>query len=113
MAIFQCVAELGSFRKAARLNLLPSVISHHVSKLEDHLGTPLQYRSTRRMSLTGAGQSFLRRRRACQPAKRTVFPPCNRDARSFVSGFQFAGLSRKIPAYSSPLPFAGTTPRGS
>lgn len=60
MAIFQCVAELGSFRKAAaRLNLSPSVVSHHVSKLEDQLGTPLLYRSTRRMSLTESGAELL------------------------------------------------------
>lgn len=60
MAIFQCVAELGSFRKAAaRLNLLQSVVSHHVSKLEDQLGTPLLYRSTRRMSLTESGAELL------------------------------------------------------
>lgn len=60
MAIFQCVAELGSFRKAAeRLSLSPSVVSHHVSKLEDQLGTPLLYRSTRRMSLTEAGEKLL------------------------------------------------------
>ena len=60
MAIFQCVAELGTFRKAAeRLNLSPSVISHHVAKLEEQLGTPLLYRSTRRMSLTEAGEKLL------------------------------------------------------
>lgn len=60
MAIFQTVAELGSFRKAARkLNLSPSVISHHVSQLESQLGLPLLYRSTRRMSLTDAGADLL------------------------------------------------------
>lgn len=60
MAIFQSVAELGSFRQAAeRLKLSPSVVSHHVSKLEEQLGTPLLYRSTRRMSLTEAGEKLL------------------------------------------------------
>jgi len=60
MAIFQTVAELGSFRAAARvLKLSPSVISHHVSQLEAHLGLPLLYRSTRRMSLTDAGADLL------------------------------------------------------
>ena len=60
MAIFQAVAELGSFRQAAqKLHLSPSVISHHVSKLEEELGTPLLYRSTRRMSLTDAGIELL------------------------------------------------------
>ena len=60
MAIFQSVAELGSFRQAAaKLHLSPSVISHHISKLEEELGTPLLYRSTRRMSLTDAGVELL------------------------------------------------------
>lgn len=60
MAIFQTVAELGSFRQAAKkLNLSPSVISHHISKLEEDLGSPLLYRSTRRMSLTDAGVALL------------------------------------------------------
>lgn len=60
MAIFQTVAELGSFRQAAKkLNLSPSVISHHISKLEEDLGAPLLYRSTRRMSLTDAGVALL------------------------------------------------------
>lgn len=60
MAIFQSVAELGSFRQAAKtLHLSPSVISHHISKLEEELGTPLLYRSTRRMSLTDAGVALL------------------------------------------------------
>lgn len=60
MAIFQSVAELGSFRQAAAtLHLSPSVISHHVSKLEEELGTPLLYRSTRRISLTNAGAELL------------------------------------------------------
>ena len=60
MAIFQTVAELGSFRAAAkRLKLSPSVISHHVTQLEGQLGTPLLYRSTRRISLTDAGAELL------------------------------------------------------
>lgn len=60
MAIFQAVAETGSFRGAAKkLNLSPSVISHHVTQLEGQLGLPLLYRSTRRMSLTEAGRDLL------------------------------------------------------
>lgn len=60
MAIFQAVAELGSFRAAAKkLNLSPSVISHHVTQLEGQLGLPLLYRSTRRISLTEAGADLL------------------------------------------------------
>ncbi len=60
MAIFQAVAEAGSFRAAAkRLGLSPSVVSHHVSTFEGQLGLPLLYRSTRRISLTDAGRELL------------------------------------------------------
>lgn len=60
MAIFQAVAEAGSFRAAAkRLNLSPSVVSHHISQFEAQIGVPLIYRSTRRMSLTDAGRDLL------------------------------------------------------
>ena len=56
MAVFWKVAETGSFRGAAKaLDLSPSVVSHHVSSLETHLGTALLYRSTRKLSLTVDG----------------------------------------------------------
>lgn len=56
MAIFAKVAEMGSFRAAAKaLKLSPSVISHHISQLEERLDTALLYRSTRKISLTDAG----------------------------------------------------------
>ena len=57
MAVFAKVVEAGSFRAAARdLNLSPSVVSHHVSRLEAQLGTALMYRTTRKLSVTGAGE---------------------------------------------------------
>lgn len=57
LAVFARVVELGSFRAAARaLGLSPSVVSHHVRTLEEHLALPLLHRSTRRLSLTPDGQ---------------------------------------------------------
>ena len=57
MAIFVETVELGSFRQAARkLQLSPSVISHHVAALEKRLGCTLIYRSTRKLSLTEEGR---------------------------------------------------------
>lgn len=60
MAIFAKAIDHGSFRGAAReLNLSPSVVSHHISQLEDHLGVALLYRTTRKLSLTNEGTRLL------------------------------------------------------
>lgn len=57
LAVFAHVAELGSFRAAAKqLGISASVVSHHVTSLETHLDTPLIYRTTRKLSLTAAGE---------------------------------------------------------
>lgn len=57
LAVFAAVVETGAFNKAARkLDLTASVVSHHVSKLENHLGVTLLYRSTRTLSLTDDGR---------------------------------------------------------
>jgi len=59
MAIFATAVETGSFRGAAKkLQLSPSVISHHIAKLEQQLGTTLLYRSTRKLSLTDNGKKL-------------------------------------------------------
>lgn len=60
MAVFQAVAEAGSFRGGAkRLGLSPSVVSHHVSALEAQFELALFYRTTRRLSLSDAGKELL------------------------------------------------------
>lgn len=60
MALFSEVARLGSFRAAAEsYNISPSVISRHISSLEDSLGEVLLSRSTRKLALTSVGQEFL------------------------------------------------------
>ncbi|MEL6434008.1 MAG: LysR family transcriptional regulator [Pseudomonadota bacterium] len=60
LAVFAAVAEAGSFTEAGRrLKLSTSVISHHVSKLEQKLGASLFFRSTRSLTLTPEGQSIL------------------------------------------------------
>lgn len=60
IAIFAKTAEYGSFRSAAKaLQLSPSVVSHHISQLENTLGVALLYRSTRRLSLTHDGEVLL------------------------------------------------------
>lgn len=53
-------AELGSFSAAARrLGLTPAAVSRNVAQLEGNLGLRLFQRSTRKLSLTEAGERFL------------------------------------------------------
>jgi len=53
-------AELGSFSAAARrLALTPAAVSRNVATLESNLGIRLFQRSTRRLTLTEAGERFL------------------------------------------------------
>lgn len=59
MAIFASVAEESSFRGAAgKLSLSPAMVSIHIKKLEEKIGAPLFYRSTRRVTLTQEGKVF-------------------------------------------------------
>ena len=60
LAVFAKTVEHGSFRAAARaLELSPSVVSHHISQLEEQLGVALLYRSTRTLSLTRDGERLI------------------------------------------------------
>jgi DNA-binding transcriptional LysR family regulator len=59
------VAQLGSFAAAARLrDLDPSSVSRMVAQMERELGIRVFQRTTRRLSLTEAGNVFLRRAEA-------------------------------------------------
>src|SRR5687767_14828730 len=53
-------AEQGSFSEAARrLSLTPAAVSRNVAMLERNLGVRLFHRSTRKLTLTDAGERFL------------------------------------------------------
>lgn len=59
MVTFARVVKAGSFAGAARrLGVTSSVASKHVAKLEQQLGVRLLNRSTRKLSLTEAGQAY-------------------------------------------------------
>lgn len=67
LAVFVAIADTGSLSAAGRrLKLSTSVISHHLSRLEERQGVSLFFRSTRSMSLTPEGQVAL------EPARRMV-----------------------------------------
>ncbi len=58
---FRAVAETGSFTQAGRrVNLSQAAVSLHIKALEEDLGTPLFARVGKRVTLTSAGQAFLR-----------------------------------------------------
>ena len=63
--VFDRVVGEGGFAAAARaLDMSAPVVTRLVADLEDHLGTRLLQRSTRRLSLTEAGQQYLGRVRS-------------------------------------------------
>src|SRR3954464_10960846 len=64
MRVFQQVVDEGGFAAAARkLDLTPAAVTRLVIDLEQHLGVRLLQRTTRRLSLTPAGDAYLARLR--------------------------------------------------
>lgn len=62
MAAFVRVVEAGTFTGAAqRLGWSKSMVSRRIAELEDRLGARLLNRTTRRLSLTEAGDAYYRR----------------------------------------------------
>jgi DNA-binding transcriptional LysR family regulator len=62
--VFVRVIDEGSFAAAARaLDLAPAVVTRLIAELEDHLGTRLLNRTTRRLALTEIGDAYLERAR--------------------------------------------------
>jgi DNA-binding transcriptional LysR family regulator len=62
MRVFLRVADEGGFAAAARaMDMSPAVVTRLVADLEEHLGTRLLQRTTRRQSLTDAGEAYLDR----------------------------------------------------
>jgi DNA-binding transcriptional LysR family regulator len=62
VAVFVRVVELGSFTRAAdALEISKAAVSKQVSRLEQRLGARLLHRTTRRLTLTEAGDALYRR----------------------------------------------------
>jgi DNA-binding transcriptional LysR family regulator len=62
MKMFVAVVEGGSFAAAAdKLEISRAMVSKQIQKLEEHLGTRLMNRTTRRLSLTETGRAFYER----------------------------------------------------
>lgn len=70
ISTFVRAAELGSLRRAAAAQAItPQAASQALTQLESHLGIRLFHRTTRRLSLTEEGSSFLQ---AAQPGLATL-----------------------------------------
>jgi DNA-binding transcriptional LysR family regulator len=62
MRVFAKVVEQGSFARAAQvLDISNAVATRHIADLEEHLGTRLLHRTTRKLSLTETGHVYLER----------------------------------------------------
>jgi DNA-binding transcriptional LysR family regulator len=97
LAVFAKTVECGSFRAAAKaLNLSPSVVSHHVSALEQRLAVALLYRSTRHLSLTSEGELLHASARAMLAAAEQGL-----DGISGRSRQPFGQLRLTLPAFFS------------
>jgi DNA-binding transcriptional LysR family regulator len=60
LEVFAKVAAIGSLSGAARsLGMSQTMVTKHVAALETRLGTKLFHRTTRRLSITEAGRSYL------------------------------------------------------
>ena len=65
MRVFQKVIDEDGFAAAARvLEMSPAGVTRLVTDLEQHLGTRLIQRTTRKLALTGAGEAYLLRVRS-------------------------------------------------
>lgn len=62
MRVFEKVADEGGFAAAGRaMDISPPVVTRLIAELETHLGARLFQRTTRRVSLTEAGEAYLAR----------------------------------------------------
>lgn len=91
IAIFAKTVEHGSFRKAASaLQLSPSVVSHHIAKLEEELGVALLYRSTRKLSLTSDGEELLVSARAMIAASEEFLSTATKETKQLIGDLTIA-----------------------
>ncbi|PCI53295.1 MAG: hypothetical protein COB36_12710 [Alphaproteobacteria bacterium] len=91
MAIFVSVIDETSFRSAAKkLSLSPSIVSLHIKKLEQQIGAPLLYRSTRALSLTREGEQFYKAATAMVAEARSGLNLFAENASTTLTDFRIA-----------------------
>ncbi|MGF1723942.1 LysR family transcriptional regulator [Photobacterium nomapromontoriensis] len=74
LVLFTQVVKFGSFSKVAEANhITKSMVSKRVSKLESDLGTQLLYRTTRKLTLTEAGEVLYYRSKDINSIAKSAF----------------------------------------
>ena len=113
MRVFAKVVEQGSFAGAGKaLDISNAVVTRHVADLEEHLGTRLLNRTTRRLSLTETGHAYLERvlqilqeiEEAEAIASAQSKNPSGTLRLYSHLGFGQAQLARLLPAYAGKYP---------
>ncbi len=111
--IFIKVADLGSFTRAAdALDQSRTAVSRDIAELESYLGVRLLNRTTRRVSLTEAGERFLVRARgiiadfeeACREAASLGTQPRGRLRLNVPMSFGVLHVAPILPAFMNRYP---------
>ena len=113
MRVFAKVVEQGSFAGAGKaLDISNAVVTRHVADLEEHLGTRLLNRTTRRLSLTEIGHAYLERvlqiLQEIEDAEAIASSQSKKPGGTLRLyshlGFGQAQLSHLLPAYAAGFP---------
>lgn len=104
-ALFAAVAESGSFSAAAEVHgLSPASVSKAISRLEAALGFALFHRTTRRVSLSAAGQDVLPEAQAMVAAARAATEQAREGAGRLAGPIRLtAPMSFGMRALGGPL----------
>jgi DNA-binding transcriptional LysR family regulator len=97
LRVFAAIVDAGSLAGAARtLDLAPAAVTRLLAELEQHLGARLMQRTTRRLALTDAGQTYL------DSARRVLAEIDEADAQAGSSAGQARGVLRVVapPAFA-------------
>lgn len=100
---FVAVAELRNFSAAARLlHTVQPAVSRQIAELEDELGTPLLWRSTREVRITAAGEVLLEDARRLLALEVEAHKRVTRAARGQSGqlriGYMSSATARFLPA---------------
>ncbi|MGI2799723.1 LysR family transcriptional regulator [Photobacterium damselae subsp. damselae] len=99
LVLFTQVIEHGSFSKVAALNsITKSVVSKRISKLESELGIQLIYRTTRKLTITEAGEVLYHRAKSISQVAQSAF-----DAVTGYSEALSGTIKMSVPTISGEL----------